>query len=57
MAYCRRWSGCSTSGSARAREIRSRLEALRKQIPSGERVRVIGGDEHDRWTKATEGVR
>jgi len=33
--------------SARAVEIRNQLEAFRQSVPSGRRVRVLGGDPHD----------
>jgi len=33
--------------SARAVEIRSQLDAFRTSVPSGRRVRVLGGDPHD----------
>ncbi len=36
------------SKSARVGEIRAELEGMKKAIPSGARVRVIGGDAHDR---------
>jgi|GEM_PF-6861360 len=48
MAYIQtlEWMLKQTS-TARAREIQGQLEDLKKAIPSGRRVRVLGGDAHD----------
>jgi hypothetical protein len=53
MAYLKtlEWM-LSESKSRRAREIQRELAALKDEIPSGVRVRVLGGDAHDRIEKA-----